>query len=306
MTLVRDSTGPFRGTERLAAGGVTRRTLRSRHQLIYRNVYLPNGQELTPVTRAVAAWLWSGRTATVAGLSAAALHGSRWLDPHAPAELNRAAAVAAEGIVAHRERLASDETCLVRGIPATTVARTAFDIGRRKGLTSAVIRLDALANATGLVAGDVARIAERYGGARGVVQLRRAMTLMDGGAESPQETRTRLLLIRGGLPRPATQIVVRDEFGRPFARIDMGWPEYRVEVEFDGAQHWTDPRQRTADIDRYAELAARGWVIIRVSSELLRYRPAVVLARVQAALRAAGCTGTESSVELLRARGLTA
>lgn len=272
--------------------------------MIYRNVYLPNGEELTPVTRAVAGWLWSGRTATVAGLSAAALHGSRWLDARLPAELNRAAAAEADGIVIRRERLGADETCLVQGIPTTTVARTAFDIGRRKPLTTAVIRLDALANATGLRSGEIALVCESHGGARGVVQLRRAMALMDGGAESPQETRTRLLLVRGGLPPPTTQILVRDEFGRPFARIDMGWPEYRVGVEFDGAQHWTDPRQRTADIDRYAGLAARGWVIVRVSSGLLRDRPGVVLARVRAALRAAGYTAP--SVDVLHAQRLGA
>jgi very-short-patch-repair endonuclease len=69
----------------------------------------------------------------------------------------------------------------------------------------------------------------------------------------------------------------------------MGWEEWKVGVEFDGAQHWIDPAQRTRDIDRYAELADLGWVIIRVNSELLRYRPAVVLERVRAALRAAQC-----------------
>ena len=37
---------------------------------MYRNVYLPKGSELTPVTRAMAAWLWAGRDANTAGLSA--------------------------------------------------------------------------------------------------------------------------------------------------------------------------------------------------------------------------------------------
>ncbi len=60
---------------------------------------------------------------------------------------------------------------------------------------------------------------------------------MDSGAESPQETRTRLLLIDAGLPGPQTQIVVRDEYGVPLARIDMGWEEFLVGVEYDGPQH---------------------------------------------------------------------
>ena len=122
---------PFIGTEALAAGRVTRRTLRSQYQPVYRNVYVPNGHELTAVTRGVAAWLWSGRTATAAGLSAAALHGTRWIDSNLPAELYRRNGKPADGIVIHRDELWDDEVCTLRGIPATTPARTAFDVGRR-------------------------------------------------------------------------------------------------------------------------------------------------------------------------------
>jgi hypothetical protein len=37
---------PFIGTEALAAGTVTRRTLASRHDMVYRNVYLRKGVDL--------------------------------------------------------------------------------------------------------------------------------------------------------------------------------------------------------------------------------------------------------------------
>jgi hypothetical protein len=186
---------PFVGTEALAAGDVSRRTLRSRHTMVYRNVHLQNGRQLTVVTRAVAAWLWSGRQSTAAGLSAAALHGSAWIDACRPAELIRTEAGDTGGIVIHRDTLWEDEVCVVGGIPVTTPARTAFDLGRRKSLVAAVIRLDALAHATELKPVDVDLPAERHRGARGLVQLRGALDLMDGGAESPQETRTRLLLV---------------------------------------------------------------------------------------------------------------
>ena len=122
---------PFIGTEALAAGTVTRRTLASRHDMVYRNVYLPKGVELTPDRRAVAAWLWSKRNATIGGMSAAALHGSRWIDAELPAELIRREACDVRGIVIHRGRLRDDEICVVHGMPVTTPARTAFDIGRR-------------------------------------------------------------------------------------------------------------------------------------------------------------------------------
>jgi hypothetical protein len=92
--------------------------------MVYRNVYVRKGVEITAADRAVAAWLWANRDATVAGLSAAALFGTRWLDPHASAELIRAE-TATNGIVVQRDRLLDDELCRVRGIAVTTPARTA-------------------------------------------------------------------------------------------------------------------------------------------------------------------------------------
>ncbi|MGX9789114.1 DUF559 domain-containing protein [Mycobacterium sp. MMS18-G62] len=282
-------TGPFIGTEALARGTVTRRTLISRYDRIYRDVYLPKEMELTPPMRAEAAWLWSGRKGTAAGLSAAALYGTDWIDPRLPAELYRRNGKPVDGIVIHRDELADDETRLIRGIPATTPARTAFDLGRRGRRTEALIAVDALANATRLQARDVIRLLERHRGVRGLVQLREVIDLMDSGAESPQETRTRLVLIDAGLPRPTTQIVVYGDFaGRRYAKVDMGYEDFKVGVEYDGEQHWTNPEQYAYDIDRHAELLARGWVIIRVSAEMLRYRAHVIVARVCAALRAAG------------------
>ncbi|MBP1816573.1 DUF559 domain-containing protein [Mycobacterium sp. OAE908] len=283
-----DEVMPFVGTEALAAGRVTRRTLVSRHDMVYRNVYLAKGMELTPARRAVAAWLWSERNATIAGMSAAALHGSQWIASDLPAELIRRDTCGVDGIIIHRNRLRDDETCVVRGMPVTTPARTAFDLGRRDRLETAIIRIDALANATGLKPEDVVLVAQSHRGARGMLQLRRALDLMDAGAESPQETRTRLLLIAAGFPKPHTQIVVLDEFGEFVGRVDMGWEEWKVGVEYDGPQHWDDPDQHARDIDRLARLAAQGWLIIRLSRDHLRYRSHVFLARVRDAARAAG------------------
>ncbi|HEX7827372.1 MAG TPA: hypothetical protein VF477_20895, partial [Mycobacterium sp.] len=53
-------------------------------------------------------------------------------------------------------------------------------------------------------------------------------------------------------------------------------------------QHWTDANQRSRDIDRIAELNALRWTIVRVSSEMLRYRPTTVVARTRSALRERG------------------
>jgi hypothetical protein len=188
----------------------------------------------------------------------------------------------------HTDTLLEGEVTDVGGVAVTTAARTAFDIGRRAPRLLAVQRLDALANATDVKTMDVEAIAAQHPGARGVRRLLGVLPLIDGGAESPQETRTRLALIDAGFPAPRTQIPILDPGGHLVARIDMGWEEWLVGVEYDGAQHWTDPVQRTRDIDRFAALADCPWTIIRVGSDMLRYRRGTLLYRVGAALCAAG------------------
>lgn len=136
--------------------------------------------------------------------------------------------------------------------------------------------------------GHSAGVSDPGGRVARIVQLRRVLDLVDGGAESPQETRTRLVLVEAGLPKPQTQIRVRDAFGEVFARVDMGYEAFKVAVEYDGEQHWTDPLQRSYDIDRHARLLAAGWIVIRVSAEMLRYRPHIIVQRTCAALHDAG------------------
>lgn len=278
---------PFLGTEAVASGAVNRYQLATHYDQLFRNVYVPKGAEPTPVDKAVGAWLWSGRLATAAGLSAAALHGTKWIDPELPAELNRCSRFRTPGIVMHSDSLADSEVGVVNGIPVTTPARTAYDLGRQRGMTTAVIRLDALMQATGLKPGQIAAVADRHRGARGIVALREAIDLCEPGAESPQETRTRLVLTAANLRPTHTQIEVYDEY-EFVARIDMGYPEWKVGVEYDGAQHWTDPDVRNRDIERLAKLEALGWRIIRVNADMLRYRRYVIVARTRAALQAAG------------------
>lgn len=276
------------GTEALSRGAVTRHTLQTKFVKLHQNVYAPKGLTLTAYDRAVAAWLWSGRRATLVGFSAAAALGSRWLPTDAKPELARVHQSSTSQIAIHIGAIADDELTVVDEMSCTTPARTGYDLGRRLALEAAVIRIDALLNATGTAVTEVAAIAERYAGARGIRRLRIALAAADAGAESPQETRLRLLLVKSGLPRPETQIPVVDQWGRVRRRIDMGYPQWMVGIEYDGEQHWTDARQYEQDIERLEFLAAQGWTVVRVSRNQLRYRQSEVLQRVRSALAAAG------------------
>src|ERR1700754_3819553 len=97
----------------------------------------------------------------------------------------------------------------------------------------AVAHLDAVARATGITAAQVKLLADRYPRARGLPRARIALSLTDGGSQSPQETRLRLILIDDGLPPPRTQIMVTD--GKNQAFIDMGYDEPHVGFDYEGA-----------------------------------------------------------------------
>ncbi|OMC42564.1 hypothetical protein A5745_09425 [Mycobacterium sp. IS-2888] len=275
---------PFLGSKALKRGVVTRGELRTRYRAVFRDVYIHRDAELTAAAKARAAWLSTG--ATLAGLSAAAVLGTKWLDASAPAEIARADRHAQPGMIAHSFRLGDDEVQTVRGMRVTTAVRTAFDIGCNLPVAKGVPILDALLNATGIKPADVVALADRHPRARGSRRLRAALELADGGAESPQETRVRLLLVGAGLPKPETQIEFRDLR----IRVDMGWREWKVAVEYDGVQHWEDRYQRSWDIERIALLEAAGWSVVRISAEMLS-RPDAIVERVKAKLRERGAYG---------------
>ncbi|HUH71604.1 MAG TPA: hypothetical protein VLZ05_23610 [Mycobacterium sp.] len=274
----------FIGSEAVASADVTRHELQRWYRPVYPGVYVPKGHNLSLRDRTTGAWLWSRRRAVIAGVAASALHGAQWVDDEVPIELIWSSTRPPLGLVARDETLGDDEITRAVGLPVTTLARTAYDLGRYLPRGQAVARLDALMRATPFSVEDVLLLAKRYPGARGLRRLRAALPLVDPGAASPKETWLRLLLIDAGLPTPTTQIPVQENW-RLVGVLDMGWEKYKVAAEYDGDQHRTDRRRYVRDQRRLRKLAEMGWIVIRVIAE---DKPEDVVMRVCAALLARG------------------
>jgi hypothetical protein len=271
---------PFIGSEAVKSGALTAYRLRSRCTAIHPDVYIPAGTDLTATMRARAAWLWSRRRGVVAGHSASALHGAKWVDDRAPAQLLYEHRRPPTDIRTWSDHLAADEIKLIGGVPATAPARTAFDLACRNPVGKAVAAIDALARATKLNVADATAIADRYKGHRNIRRARTALHLVDAGAESPRETWLRLLLIDAGYPRPQTQIPVYGEYGELVALLDLGWEDVKIALEYEGEHHRTDRRQFHRDIARYEALPDLGWITVRVTAEDM---PGGILRRVAVA-----------------------
>lgn len=272
---------PFLGSEAVASGEVRKSALRTRYHRLFPDVYIRCEAELSPQARARAGWLWSRRRGIVAGLAASALHGARWVDPDAPLDILHVNRNPRPGIRARGDRIATDEVMQIGGIPVTTPARTALDLGCWYPTGEAVAAIDSLMRAADVGQAQIETLLHRYPTRRWIRRARRAVERADPGAQSPKETWLRLLLLDDGLPRPQTQIRVADEWGELVAYLDMGWEELMVAVEYDGEQHRNDRRQYSWDIRRKEILERLGWTVIRV---LAGDRPTDILRRVRAAL----------------------
>jgi hypothetical protein len=194
------------------------------------------------------------------------LHDAEWVDDDVPIELISKRNRPQRGLVVRNETLADDEITRVAGLPVTTRARTAFDMGRHLPRGKALQRLDALMRAQLFSIEDVLLLAKRYPGQRGLRRLHEVLPLVDGGAASPKETWLRLLFIDAGLPKPTTQIRVYDG-GRVLRTIDMGWEDFMVGAEYDGDQHRTIRAQYVKDMRVWPKLERAGWKVTRVINE---------------------------------------
>jgi hypothetical protein len=122
-------------------------------------------------------------------------------------------------------------------------------------------------------------------------RLGRALRDAREGAESPEETRLRLVIIRNGLPEPELNWDLRDAGGRLIARLDLAYPSLRVGVEYDGRVHADDLRQFEADADRWNAIARAGWMHVRILRHHMRGRPPRAVEMVRVALESAGWSG---------------
>lgn len=258
---------PIIGTEAVDSGRMTRHRLRRDYAALHPDVYLPRGVRPTASIRARAAWLWSGRRGVLAGRSASAMHGAKWVDDAAPAQLLHPNRRPPRGIDTWSDRYQPDEVVTIRGMRVTTPARTALDLACRLPVDAAVAAIDALANATRLDLAEVHELARRYAGRRSMVRAREVLDLVDAGSESPQETRLRLLYVRAGFPRPETQIPVRDEYGQLVAVLDMGWRDVGVGADYEGEHHRLTARRFNRDIRRHESVTALGWDDVRITMD---------------------------------------
>ncbi|MDR1188662.1 MAG: hypothetical protein LBK95_14625 [Bifidobacteriaceae bacterium] len=160
--------------------------------------------------------------------------------------------------------------------------RGSFVDGSKLALLQAVQLGDALTRRhRPLVSPD--RFAAQMGlltGMAGVQAVRETFGLIRPGTDSPNETWLRLVVIDAGFPEPTVNHKL--ELGRRTRFLDLSWPDRLIALEYQGGQHFDDPRQSRDDLQRRGQLQTAGWVMVEAVYHDLHH-PGELIGRLTAA-----------------------
>ncbi|MEV6559044.1 type IV toxin-antitoxin system AbiEi family antitoxin domain-containing protein [Nocardia sp. NPDC051756] len=251
---------------------------------VYREATVQPGPEL----RVEAARLSMGLPVLIAAYDTAAeLHGFSIIEGNATHVLGVQPSRSKQ-LVVHRDRLHSVQVASTNGVPTTTAARTAIDLARTLNRMDALATLDA-AGGLGLAPDELGEELSRHHRRRGFRQAVDLIALMDGRAESPMESRTRLRCVDAGLPHPRPQLEVLTADGS--RRLDLGWPQYRIGLEYDSVAWHCGLHAAARDNTRHNQLTTQGWTIFYATAQDVLHHPATFTEPIKLAIsRARPCT----------------
>ncbi len=136
--------------------------------------------------------------------------------------------------------LPSSDVTTTGPLRITAVPRTLVDCSREWELDDAVVAMDFALLAERTTAGELADAAAAVRHWRGSTTASRAVSLADGRAESPLESRGRLRLVGAGLPPSDLQVEIRTA-GRLVGVVDAWFEEAAVALEFDEQVTYRNP-----------------------------------------------------------------
>jgi hypothetical protein len=241
----------------------------------WRGVVVDARRAAEPLTIVTAARLAIGPQALVTGRSAAFLHGLTAVAPTpvhvvVPYETRKRSR---PGIIVHNGAFLDVDREVQFGLPVLGIDRVLADLACTTEPWSALALLDeALARTA---PPDRERMRRRI---RDLIATRpdprgtrvgtRLIDLATGRAESPPESWLLWRVVDLGFPIPEANLPVLDIDGRELYRLDLGWRELKIGLEYNGyAAH---VGKEEADEGRRGDLKRRGWRMVDADTDDLQ------------------------------------
>ena len=174
----------------------------------------------------------------------------------------------------HRTLLAPEAVTTRFGLSVTTRTETLLDCLGWLPIPAARSLLDRAFQQMWLAPRDLDRRLDEQPGRWGNKQLARLLRECRPGIEAESERRLQRLLERAGIRGWVANHPVA--VGGHRFRLDVAFPELRLDVEVDGWAYHRTREQRQADAERDNLLTLAGWRVLRFTWEDVVDRPAYV------------------------------
>lgn len=247
-------------------------------------VYAWTGLLQTPQLRLSAIQHRLPAAAAFSGRTAAWLHGlglSPGDDPYEVTVPSASGVSARVGVSVRRSHLTEGDVLVKDELRITSIPRTLADLSHRLDLVEAVVAVDRALQMHLITLAQLNSWIAARKGSKGIVSFRRVAELAEPAAESPMETRLRLLLIFAGLPRPEAQARLYGKRGEFLGRVDLFYRSPRLAIEYDGGTHRDSLIE---DNRRQNGLLSAGFRLLRFTGPDVLRSPDSVVAQVRAAL----------------------
>lgn len=264
---------------------IDRRIAEGLLRVLWPGVYAYGHSILTRDGWLMAATLACGEGAVLAQRASAAARGllTAWstIDVITPTKRG----VGLDGIRAHRVRLRPEERDVHRGLPVTSLARTALDVAASEGAERVGELLDRALLEGQYDHTEMTALFRTRRGCRGMATLRIAVAALgDEGVifRSWPERRARDLLRAAGIREFTVNAWFPTRAGHGY-ELDLWFPALRLNLETDGPHH-RFPHQRRKDALRDADLRSFGVTVVRLPADLVTEHPEAFLAAARKAL----------------------
>ena len=187
------------------------------------------------------------------------------------------------GLRPHTAALPDHELCERAGLLIVSAARAFVDVARRESLVEAVAVGDAVLRSGAATSEQLEISMAGATGLRRVVAARRVLPHLESRSESLMESRLRMKLVLGGLPRPEAQFDVYDDRG-----VHCGRGDLRIDgvlLEYDGREARLKKSRFISDRRRRSRISDVGFEIREfTATDVYQRTDADVCAEVQRAL----------------------
>lgn len=235
-------------------------------------LYGPAGVPMTWHRELMAAVVLGPEGTLVSHRAGAALRGVGGLvKPTPEVSVPRGRRLRRPGVIVHESTdLDLAGACVVDGVPTTSRARLAVDLGAVVSPSRYTQTIRELRYGCGLSADAMLQAYLRHArrGRNGTGALRAWLDRyfgLEGTPESGLEQVVLDAILDAALPAPVAQHRVEAD-GRRY-RLDFAYPERLIAIEVHGSQHRTDPDVVANDLVRIKALEAAGWTVLVIHQD---------------------------------------